>query len=370
MSARSEAATASSRPCVLIAGALGVVGRAALEEFERHEGQVIGLSRRKPDFATRAAWIDLDLTDEAACRDRLTPLAGRVTHLVYCALYEECELVRGWTGRIQIETNLAMLRNSVEPLLGDGSRVENVTLLQGTKAYGVHHGSYKIPARESDPRFIAPNFYYDQEDFLLARAAGRLWSFTVLRPQIVCGFALSNPMNALTAIGVYAAVCGISASPSASRAARPAIRRPSTPACWPAPLRWAGRTPRCRGEIYDIANGDVFCWVDLWPRFARRFGLEPGVAHSFSLAQVMPDHAAVWDRLVARHGLRPYRYDEIVSSWQFLDYALRHGRTQPHHSIVSTVKARQHGFADCMDTETMFDAIFDRLQDERILPRA
>ena len=144
--------------------------------------------------------------------------------------------MRGWTGRTQIETNLAMLRNIVAPLTGEGSALEHVTLLQGTKAYGVHHGSYKIPARESDPRFIAPNFYYDQEDFLRARPAVRPWSFTVLRPQIVCGFALSNPMNALTAIGVYAAVRRGSASPSASRAVPPATRRPSTQACWPGPF--------------------------------------------------------------------------------------------------------------------------------------
>ena len=73
---------------------------------------------------------------------------------------------------------------------------------------------------------------------------------------------------------------------------------------------------------------------------------------------------------MAKHGLRPYSYPEIVSSWQFMDYLLRHGRTYPHHSIVSTIKARQHGFNDCMDTEAMFDAIFARLQQERILPPA
>lgn len=81
------------------------------------------------------------------------------------------------------------------------------------------------------------------------------------------------------------------------------------------------------------------------------------MAHGFSLAAVMPEHAAVWDRLISRLGLRPYRYEEIVSSWQFLDYALRQGRTQPHHSIVSTINVRSHGFAEWMDTEAMFDAL-------------
>lgn len=355
-------------PCILIAGALGVVGRAALEEFERHEGTIIGLSRRRPDFETPADWLALDLTDEAACRTALAPLVGRVTHIVYCALYEERELVRGWMARDQIDVNLAMLRNLVEPLTAAGSVLKHVTLLQGTKAYGVHHGSYKMPARESDPRFIAPNFYYDQEDYLRARASGAGWSFTVLRPQIVCGFALSNPMNAATAIGVYAAICRELGQPMRFSGGVQCYQEAVDAGLLARAIRWAGQEPRCRGETYNIANGDCFSWVDLWPRFARRFGIEPGVAHSFSMAQIMPQHGKVWDRLVARHGLRPYAYEEIVSSWQFLDYVLRYGRTQPHHSMVSTIKARQHGFSDCMDTEVMFDAIFDRLQEEKVLP--
>lgn len=199
--------SASRRPCVLIAGALGVVGRAALAEFESRDGDVIGLSRRKPDFETHSEWIRPDLTDDAATRASMAPLAGRVTHVVYCALFARNELVRSWTGRTQIETNVAMPRHLIEALSAEGTALEHVTLLQGTKAYGVHHGSYKMPARESDPRFIAPNFYYDQEDYLRTRCRGQSWSFTVRRPRIVCGIALSNPMNVVTAIGVYAAIC-------------------------------------------------------------------------------------------------------------------------------------------------------------------
>lgn len=51
-----------------------------------------------------------------------------------------------------------------------------------------------------------------------------------------------------------------------------------------------------------------------------------------------------------------------------MDYLLRYGRTYPHHSIVSTIKARRHGFHDCCDTEEMFDAIFSELQAAKILP--
>lgn len=293
---------------------------------------------------------------------------GPITHVVYAALQEEPDLITGWSESTQISANVEMLRNLLDALAQNRQDIEHLTLLQGTKAYGIHHGTYKIPARESDPRFIASNFYYDQEDLLKARSKDAGFAFTVLRPQIVCGFAIQNPMNALTAVGVYAAICKELGQP---------LRFPGGPACFQQAtdagllaraIRWAGSEPRARGETYNIANGDCFSWPTIWPGIAHRFGVELGVAHSFSLARVMADKGPVWDTIVRKHDLRPYAFNEIVANWQFLDFTFRHATTSPQHSIVSTIKARKHGFHDCEDTEDMFARIFDQLSDERILP--
>lgn len=354
---------------MLIIGATGVVGRAALEVYEADSGwTVTGLSRRRPDFETRAGWVEADLTGSEGLEEALDG-AGPFTHVVYAALQEEATLVSGWTSDVQIGRNTVMLRHLLDALTSTSPGFEHLTLLQGTKAYGVHHGPYKMPAKESDPRFIASNFYYDQEDLARTRAERDGFHVTVLRPQIVCGFALGNPMNAVTALGVYAAICRELGQP---------LRFPGGPACLQEAvdarllgraIKWAGSEPRCRGEIYNIANGDCFSWPTLWPGFAHRFGVEPGIAHPFSLAEVMADKGPVWDRIVEKHGLAPHAYERIVSSWQFMDYLLRHGRTYPHHSLVSTIKARQHGFHDCVDTEQMFGDIFEELQAAKILPR-
>lgn len=353
---------------VLIVGALGVVGRAAMDVYlEDPDWQVLGLSRRHPEQETRAGWIATDLLDEASLGTALSSHPD-ITHIVYAALQEEASLVSGWTSDAQIGRNTLMLKNLLDALKTADCRFTHLTLLQGTKAYGVHHGSYRMPARESDPRFIASNFYYDQEDLVRERGERDGFAITVLRPQIVCGFALGNPMNAVTALGVYAAICGELGQP---------LRFPGGPACLQEAvdarllgraIKWAGSEPRCHGEIYNIANGDCFSWPNLWPGFARRFGIEPGIAHPFSLAEVMADKGPIWDRIVSKHGLVPHRYAEIVKSWQFMDYLLRHRKTYPHHSLVSTIKARQHGFHDCVDTEEMFDRIFRELQSARILP--
>ena len=40
---------------------------------------------------------------------------------------------------------------------------------------------------------MPPNFYYDQEDHLRQRQQGKRWTFSVLRPEAVCGYAVGNP---------------------------------------------------------------------------------------------------------------------------------------------------------------------------------
>lgn len=353
---------------VLIVGALGVVGRAALDEFSTDPSiRTIGLSRRQAEPGCPAEWVQADLMDRQTLASDLHEL-GPITHVVYAALQEEPDLITGWSESTQISANVEMLRNLLDALAQNRQDIEHLTLLQGTKAYGIHHGTYKIPARESDPRFIASNFYYDQEDLLKARSKDAGFAYTVLRPQIVCGFALQNPMNALTAVGVYAAICKELGQPLRFPGGAACFQQATDAGLLARAIRWAGSEPRARGETYNIANGDCFSWPTIWPGIAHRFGVEPGVAHSFSLARVMADKAPVWDTIVRKHDLRPYAFTEIVANWQFLDFTFRYGTTTPQHSMVSTIKARKHGFHECEDTEHMFSQIFDQLSDERVLP--
>ncbi len=75
-------------PKVLIAGASGLVGHAAVRHFAALPGwEVVGLSRRLPAPVSGATLVSLDLTDQIACRTALGAIDG-VTHVVYAALQE------------------------------------------------------------------------------------------------------------------------------------------------------------------------------------------------------------------------------------------------------------------------------------------
>jgi nucleoside-diphosphate-sugar epimerase len=152
---------------VVVAGATGLVGNAALRHFGRAGGaEVIALSRRQPRELYGARHVSIDLMDAGQCAQAKRDLAG-ATHLIYAALYESPSLIDGWRDQRQIEINDRMLRNLMAALEPVTPALKHVTLLQGTKAYGSHVRPLKVPAREGrSEMYEQPNFYWAQENFL------------------------------------------------------------------------------------------------------------------------------------------------------------------------------------------------------------
>jgi len=71
--------------------------------------------------------------------------------------------------------------------------------------------------------------------------------------------------------------------------------------------------------------------------------------------------------LARTHGLRIEGMADLVgSSWQFADAVLGAGGGQS--TLLSTIKIRQHGFGECIDTESMLLGYFRQLQRLRLLP--
>ena len=107
------------RKKVLIAGASGLVGFAAIRLFsQRDDWDVVAVSRRVPAGIERyrSTFIPIDLLDQQRCAEVFGAMSD-VTHLVYAAVNEKAgDLVRGWRDREQMQTNLTMMRNLFEPL--------------------------------------------------------------------------------------------------------------------------------------------------------------------------------------------------------------------------------------------------------------
>jgi nucleoside-diphosphate-sugar epimerase len=360
---------------VLVAGASGLVGMAAVRHFVQQAGcEVTAVSRRVTTGLAGANLLSIDLLDRDRCREVFGGMA-EVTHLVYAAVNEKPgALVEGWSDREQMQANLRMLENVFEPLEAAAKNLQHVTLLQGTKAYGAHLGPIPIPARERSPRHLHQNFYWLQEDYLRAKQKGKDWAWTILRPQLVIGDAIGSNLNLIPALGVYAALLREAGEPLHYPGdAGSVVSELVDVELLARAIDWSGSTSASRNEIFNITHGDVFSMREIWPTIAGALGMEVGEDRPMLLAAEMPKRAAEWAAIVEKYKLAaPADVQAFVGeSFTVADFYLNAGGiggAAARPVLVSTIKARQAGFHDCIDTDDMLESWFRRLQDARLLP--
>jgi nucleoside-diphosphate-sugar epimerase len=294
-----------------------------------------------------------------------------VTHVVYAAVFEKPGLVQGWFERDQMETNLVMLRNLVDPVRRSATGLRHVSLLQGTKAYGAHLHPIPVPARERAPRDPHENFYWLHEDHVREAAAADGWTFTIWRPQLIVGPTHGVVMNLPPVIGAYAALCREEGRPFGFPGGASWVWEAVDTRLVADAMVWAADAPSAAGETFNLTNGEVFEWRNLWPAFAEELGVDVGPDDPTSLAQLLPAKAAVWDRIVERHHLRRLPIAELLGeSHHYADVCFAHGAAAPPPpTFLSTVKVKQAGFTATYDTEASFRHWFRVLVERRILPR-
>lgn len=344
----------------LVVGARGVIGGNLVEHLRTLGGwEVIGLSRRGGPSADGVRHIAVDLLDAEDSRDKLGGL-DHVTHIFYAAYQDR----PSWAELVA--PNVAMLVNTIDAVEPVASGLQHVSLMQGYKVYGAHLGPFKTPAREDDPPHMPPEFNVDQQRFLEQRQAGAAWTWSAIRPSVVCGFALGNPMNLAVLIATYATIAKELDVP---------LRFPGRPGAWTSLIEmtdagllaeatvWAATNPACANQAFNINNGDIFRWQDMWPVIADYFGVETAAPLPMSLETVMDDKQDVWDAIVARHDLATTPYSD-VSSWGFGDFVF----AWDYDVLADGSKARRLGFGRHVDSRAMFTGIFDDLRSRRIIP--
>ena len=344
----------------LVVGARGVIGGNLVEHLQTlGDWEIIGLSRRGGDSADGVRHIAVDLLDPEDTRHKLGAL-DHVTHIFYAAYQDR----PSWAELVA--PNVAMLVNTIDAVEPIAAGLQHVSLMQGYKVYGAHLGPFKTPAREDDPPHMPPEFNVDQQKFLEQRQAGAAWSWSAIRPSVVCGFALGNPMNLAVLIATYATIAKELDVP---------LRFPGRPGAWTSLIEmtdagllaeatvWAATTPACANQAFNINNGDIFRWQDMWPVIADYFDIDSAAPLPMSLETVMDDKQGVWDAIVADNDLAPTPYSD-VSSWAFGDFVF----AWDYDVLADGSKARRLGFGRHVDSRAMFTGIFDDLRTRRIIP--
>lgn len=344
----------------LVIGATGVSGRAMIDHLDgKPDWDVIGVSRKPPYFKSGARFVHADLMDPQSCADNLGGLK-EITHVFYCAYLDNKNIAETRVPNTKMFANVLPVIEKAAPNL------QHVCILQGTKYYGQYLGPFKTPARETDPRIDVPHFYYDQEDLVIAASEGKQWTWSAARPHVICGFALGNPLNIITTIATYATLLRDMGEPftfPGKPGAFTSVYQATDAGLLARAMDWMATTPACSNQAFNITNGDFFRYQNLWPVFARHFGLEAGGVDTVDMPTRMAGADARWEKIVQRHGLEPHPLSQLVN-WNFANYAF----SNDWDVMSDTTKSRHYGFLEFIDSEEMFLRLFRELQDKRIVP--
>src|SRR3977135_2764920 len=125
-----------------------------------------------------------------------------------------------------------------------------------------------------------PNFYWAQENFLRGLQKGKAWHWSILRPVLIVGLAMGGAMDLIPPLGVYAAIMragGREALDYPGGAAR--VAQAVDVDLLARAIAWSGEAAAAaRNEAFNVTNGDVFTWENVWPAIADALDMKPGAA--------------------------------------------------------------------------------------------
>jgi nucleoside-diphosphate-sugar epimerase len=406
----------------------GILGRQIVFELSQHRTQwptIHALSRsKKEDYPDNVIHnhIDLQSSPDEMASDLKSVRGEYIFFAAYLAQDKEED---AW------KVNGEMLSNFLSALEKTGAinDVKRIILVCGAKQYGVHLGMPKQPMTEDAPWLTdsekwPPNFYYNQQNILHEFCAkhGKEWVATY--PNDVIGFATGNFMNLSSAIALYALVSREMSN------GEEGIVFPGSPDFYTkfdsfttAKLHaefcaWAALEPRAANQAFNVVNGDVESWMNLWPKVASYFGTKVksnqfkagGIGSSLSkmvhgvpssstdmapqppisaqaaelglegMSVLQPnkveqhvdlvkwsqrsDVKAAWEGIAEREGLDKQIFEK--ATWAFLGFVL--GRK--FDLVISMSKAREAGWTGYRDTWHSFEGVFDEMREAGALPKA
>ncbi len=348
----------------LVVGSTGIVGFNLAEHLASRGWEVYGLARRPVDIegVHRVAADLLDGPGLAKAVKGIDP-----TH-VFFATWS-----RNPTEADNIAVNGAMMRNLLDAIRPKRS-LKHFALVTGLKHFiGPFEMYAKVappptPFRETLPRLDIPNFYYDLEDQVFAAAEQDGFGWSVHRPHTMIGFAKTNVMNMGMTLAAYAAYCRETGKPFAfpgSEVQWNGVTDVTDARVLAEHLEWAATTPAARNQALHVTNGDVFRWKWMWGRLAEYFGVEavPFSEGNKSLSEQMADAGPAWADIAKKNGLIEGDLGRIASFWHTDADLLR-----PFECITDMSKSRALGFTASKPSDQAFFDLFDRMQQERVIP--
>ncbi|KAJ9654477.1 hypothetical protein H2198_006486 [Neophaeococcomyces mojaviensis] len=380
--------TETNSKTAFVTGGNGITGSAIVEYLvnntKAEEWQRIITTSRSPFKNAvsdpRIEFIALDFTNPPEVLiEKMRDVCNDVTHTYFSSYVHRDDFQE-----LNI-ANCALFENFLNALTAVAPNLASVTLQTGGKHYGVHLSPVPSPAREEEPRRAATvdNFYYPQEDFLIAKQRGQNWSWNVVRPEAIIGTTMKpNGMNSALTYALYILTCKDSGEEP---------KMPTNQIYWNgyddcsyAPLiadltLFVSTNSGCANQAFNVTNGDYFCWRYMWPRLTAYFGIQTSSEHDFQQTSIKigdphleialkewatNEKRKVWDRLCDDMKCPEAKGTWDAGTWQYQDWVF--GRTWS--ATLSMSKARRYGYKGYVDSFEAFVETFEKMKKLKQIP--
>ncbi|KAK4999979.1 hypothetical protein LTR66_001067 [Elasticomyces elasticus] len=330
----------------LITGGNGITGGAILEYLVRtsatDQWTNIIVTSRSPFKTTvqdpRIKFIALDFSESSIeLAKKMQDECAKATHAYFSSYVHKDDFAELNTA------NRALFEHFLGALVKVAPLLQNCTLQTGGKHYNVHLGPVPSPAREEEPRRAASidNFYFPQEDALIAAQKGQKWTWNVIRPEAIIGWTSKpNGMNSAITFALYFLICkelGTEASMPTNQLYWEGYDDVSYAQLIADLTIFVSTHTHCANEAFNAANGDYFSWRYMWPRLAAYFGasatpdqifskprpIEGEVQLDKSLAEWAKDKRAVWDSICDRSGTLAAKSTFDSGTWAYQDWVFQ-----------------------------------------------
>ncbi|KAH8901271.1 hypothetical protein GQ53DRAFT_775881 [Thozetella sp. PMI_491] len=382
----------------IVAGATGVSGYHMVKVLaaSRRWTKIYCMSSRPPpetfykdlgDGAQRVEHLVIDfLANPSNISTILKEKVSQVDYIFYFSYLQPApkgNVLDLWAGEEELASvNTCLLTNFLSALQQTNLQPRRFMLQTGSKHYAFYLGPAAIPAFESDPRVsLGENFYYAQEDAMVAycQSVGTRWN--VARPSYIVGAVRDGSLNHLIGLGIYAAVQahrGLALSFPGDYRAWDREQVQSSAMLNAYFEEWIVLTDAAANEAFNIHDGLSFTWGRLWPYLAgwygldwnppemdeskyrvmklphpntpRGYGPQATLSSSFSLLEwsLQPDVERAWRELTRQHDLILDPFDDRYRAriFSFADSAVIGDAPM----TISIRKARRYGFFGTVDS--------------------
>ena len=238
---------------------------------------------------------------------------------------------------------------------------------------------YNPPLSESVHRIPEPYasniFYYAQYDLLSRLAKSKPWSFNEIRPDAIVGFVPNhNAMNLAQCLALFLSFYAWKEGKGAE------VVFPGSEKAWEAKHSdthqdilakfhiWSALHPeQVQGKAFNVADGEIVTWADVWPGICAWFGLK-GVGPTTTSSQELGGsyvsaHQSLWSEFEKSNGLRDGAM--AATGWWFMDAIMTKIEFDRQYDLS---RSREVGFEEKIDTTDGYVLSFERMRKGGVIP--